>query len=392
LNNNHLPLGDGFFDVTTGEYCVYNKEEEVQSMKTISKRQYDFLEETLNEQVANQTMTEAVKDRVLQSVEVRDSLNFIRVLVSIGGILIGLGFLTFIATNWNLFDRWVKFFIIVGSLSVALGSSYVTFQKNRFTSIALLYLSALIYGAGIFLVEQIFYINLDIPTGFLIWSVGTLLLSTIHKDIILFVGAHILAAIYILGSFDNFIFLQAILLLGLLLVTNRYFGYRRLLTFAGLLLIEAFIIYTFAYVESDALYVVLVLFGIGTGLYYVAPVIPRLDVSPDMVSLVGLLTLSISGFILTFPGIYTNAGITTAWISWVFAIALLLYLLFLTSRRLVTPLLAIAAIIIRYYFDTFYESIDRSLFFVLGGLMILAFGYYIETMRRRGFVDAKLDQ
>jgi len=32
------------------------------------------------------------------------------------------------------------------------------------------------------------------------------------------------------------------------------------------------------------------------------------------------------------------------------------------------------------------------LFFVLGGLMILAFGYYIETMRRRGFVDAKLEK
>jgi uncharacterized membrane protein len=111
-----------------------------------------------------------------------------------------------------------------------------------------------------------------------------------------------------------------------------------------------------------------------------------------MVSLVGVLTLSISGFILTFPGIYTEVGLDTPWISWVFAIGLLIYLLFLTSRRLVTPLLAIAAIITRYYFDTFYESIDRSLFFVLGGLMILAFGYYIETMRRRGFVDAKLEK
>ncbi len=361
-------------------------------MKKISKRQFDFLEETLSEQVLSQTITEVEKTNVLESVEVRDSLNFIRVLVSIGGILIGLGFLTFIATNWNLFDRWVKLFIILGSLSVALGASYFTYEKNRFTSIALLYLSALIYGAGIFLIEQIFYINLDVPTGFLIWSVGTLLLSTIHKDIILYVAAHALAATYLLGSFDNFIFVQAIILLALLFATNRYFGYRRLLTFAGLLLLEAFILYTFAYFESDGLYVALVLFGLGAGLYYVAPVIPKLDVSPDMVSLVGLLTLSISGFVLTFPGIYSDAGLSATWISWVFAIGLLIYLLFLTSRRLVTPLLAIAAIITRYYFDTFYESIDRSLFFVLGGLMILAFGYYIETMRRKGFVDAKLEK
>lgn len=61
-------------------------------MKKISKRQFDFLEETLSEQVSSQTITETVKTNVLESVEVRDSLNFIRVLVSIGGILIGLGF------------------------------------------------------------------------------------------------------------------------------------------------------------------------------------------------------------------------------------------------------------------------------------------------------------
>lgn len=361
-------------------------------MKKISKRQFEFLTETLNEQVVHQTLSEQAKTNVLASVEVRDSLNFVRILVSIGGILIGLGFLTFIATNWNLFDRWLKLFILIGSLSVALGSSYLTHEKNRFTSIALLYLSTMIYGAGIFLVEQIFYINLDVPTGFLIWSVGTLLLSTIHKDILLYVAAHAFAAVYLLGSFDNFIFVQAIVLLALLLVTNRYFGYRRLLTFTGLVLIEAFILYTFAYLNFDGLYFALVLFVVGSLLYYAAPIIPKLDVSPDMVSLVGLLTLSISGFVLTFPGIYIDAGITTSWISWVFAIGLLLYLLFLTSRRLVTPLLAIAVIITRFYFDTFYESIDRSLFFVLGGLMILGFGYYIETMRRRGFVDAKLEK
>lgn len=360
-------------------------------MKKITKRQFDFLTDTLTEQVLSQTITEQAKTEVLASLDVRDSLNFIRILVSIGGILIGLGFLTFIASNWVLFNRVVKLVIITGSLSVALGSSYLTYEKNRFTSIALLYLSALIYGAGIFLVEQIFYINLDVPTGFLIWSVGTLLLSTIHKDILLYVTAHAFAAVYLLGSFDNFIFVQAIFLLALLLATNRYFGYRRLLTFAGLLLFEAFIFYTFAYFQSDALYVALVLFAFGTALYYTAPVLPKLDVSPDMVSLVGLLTLSVSGFVLTFPGIYLDAGFNATWISWVFAIGLLLYLLFLTSRRLVTPLITIAVIITRFYFDTFYESIDRSVFFVLGGLMILAFGYYIETMRRRGFVDATLE-
>jgi hypothetical protein len=69
---------------------AYNKREVF--MKTISKRQYDFLAETLAEQVAQQVMTDAAKEAVLSAYEVRDSLNFVRIIGSIGGILIGLGF------------------------------------------------------------------------------------------------------------------------------------------------------------------------------------------------------------------------------------------------------------------------------------------------------------
>ena len=360
-------------------------------MKTISKRQYDFLTETLTEQVAQQVVTEAAKEAVLSAYEVRDSLNFVRIIGSIGGILIGLGFLTFIATNWNLFDRWVKLFILLGSLSLALGSSYFTYQKNRFTSMALLYVGVLVYGATIFLIDQILFLNFNVQTGFLVWAVGALLLSSVHKDIILYVFAHVLAAIYILSSFDQFIFLQAAVLIVLLVLTNRAFGYRRLLTFAVLVLVEAFVLYTFAYFRSDGLYPAIALFGIGNGLYWFAGSINVLDLSKPLISFVGLATLAISGFVLTFPGIYTNAGITLSWVSWVFAIALIGYLLYLTSLRLLTPLLGIAAIITRFYFDTFFDTIDRSLFFVLGGLMLLAFGYYIETFRRKGIQDVSVE-
>jgi len=100
-------------------------------MKKISKRQYRFLEETLSESVQQSTLSVEQKNTILSRVEIRETLNFIRVLVTIGGILIGLGFLTFIATNWDLFDRWVKLTIILGSLSISLGASYYTLEKNK---------------------------------------------------------------------------------------------------------------------------------------------------------------------------------------------------------------------------------------------------------------------
>jgi uncharacterized membrane protein len=352
-------------------------------MKKISKRQYRFLEETLSESVQQSTLSVEQKNTILSRVEIRETLNFIRVLVTIGGILIGLGFLTFIATNWDLFDRWVKLTIILGSLSISLGASYYTLEKNKLTSLALLYVSVLIYGAGIFLLEQIFYINFDFNTGFLIWAIGALLLSGIHKDVILYVFAHILSGIYILSSFDDIIIIQLLVLLAIFYATNRAFGYRKLLTFFLGLLVIASVIYPFAYFESDAIYPFAFLFLIGNAAYYLNQPIERFDFSSEMLGLLGLLTIGVSGFVLTFPEIYNDISLNGTVISWIFAIALVLYLLYLTSKRLVTPLLAIAAIILRYYFDTFYDSIDRSLFFVIGGLLILGFGYYIETYRRQ---------
>jgi uncharacterized membrane protein len=145
----------------------------------------------------------------------------------------------------------------------------------------------------------------------------------------------------------------------------------------------ASVIYPFAYFESDAIYPFAFLFLIGNAAYYLNQTIERFDFSSEMLGLLGLLTIGVSGFILTFPEIYNDISLNGTVISWIFAIVLVLYLLYLTSKRLVTPLLAIAAIILRYYFDTFYDSIDRSLFFVIGGLLILGFGYYIETYRRQ---------
>jgi len=352
-------------------------------MKKVSKRQYRIMEETLNESVQQSTITIAQQAQVLAGLEIRETLNFIRVLVTIGGILIGLGFLTFIAANWDLFDRWLKLSIILGSLSISMGASYYTMEKNKLTSVALLYVSVLIYGAGIFLLEQIFYINFDVNTGFLVWAVGALLLAGIHKDVILYVFAHILSGIYILSSFDDIIVIQVLALLAIFYVTNRAFGYRKLLTFFLGLLVIASLVYPFAYFETDAIFPFAFLFIIGNAAYYLKDQLERFDFDADMVGLLGLLTLGVSGFVLTFQEIYNDINLNGDVVSWVFAIALVLYLLYLTSIRLITPLLAIAAIILRYYFDTFYDSIDRSLFFVIGGLLILGFGYYIETFRRK---------
>ncbi len=353
-------------------------------MNAMSKRQYEYLAEKLDEQVGIGIISEEAKAAILSAFSIRDGLNIISVIASIGGIFIGAGFLTFVLGSWYRYGIWVQILLVSGALSISLGFSFFTYQKNRFTSAALLYVGVLIYGAMIFLVERTFPINLDVSTEFFIWAAGALLLSSIHKDVVVYVFAAILSVIFIFTGFEQAIFLQAIALIGVFAVIGPMYSHRKLSTFGFLSLVEVFLLYALAYFGSRYLYTGLLFFFLGNVVFYGNEKISIIRFSRSMILLVALITIMVSGMALTFPEMYREAGIPATWISWVFAIILIIYFFYLTSLGFVTPLIGIALIIMRYYFDTFYAVIDRSLFFIVGGVIILVFGYYFETMRRRG--------
>jgi uncharacterized membrane protein len=48
--------------------------------------------------------------------------------------------------------------------------------------------------------------------------------------------------------------------------------------------------------------------------------------------------------------------------------------------------LTFALTILRLYFDTFWQLFDRSLFFMVGGLLVIALGWGLER-KRRNLID-----
>jgi uncharacterized membrane protein len=354
--------------------------------KKLSRYVYRFFQEALKDAAEKNIISTQQEKDVLAFYEERRGLDFIRVLVSIGSILIGLGVLLFIAGNWDVISNPFKVIIILAFLGASMASSYLTSKKRPITSQALLYLSVLIFGAGLFLINLAYNFNVEAYTINFVWALGALLLSSVYKDTILFVFAHVLAFLFLTLGFNDPIYIQGVLLLVIFFAGNYYFGYRKLITFGSLTLLLVFILYVFNDLDVLAPYIALSFFAIGLLFYYF-----KHQINYDIFQFFGVALMGVAGFALSFKEIWQEIEWITngSWISLPFALAVVIYMFTLVSKRQITPLLVIAAFILRYYFDTLYDFLPRSLFFVMGGFMVLGMGYYIERFRRLEVEDEK---
>jgi uncharacterized membrane protein len=98
----------------------------------------------------------------------------------LGAVIGGLGVILLLAYNWQSLHKFAKLGIILagvaglhtGGLRLYLGS-----QRWRQLGEALCLLGTMLFGAGIWLVAQIYHIEEHFPNGFLIWGLGALALA-----------------------------------------------------------------------------------------------------------------------------------------------------------------------------------------------------------------------
>lgn len=99
----------------------------------------------------------------------------IAIIAIIGAFLVGTGVILFIASNWQTIPTIVKLIIIFGSIFIVNHFGYyLKYTKGNYpkTGSALLFLGSLMFGAGIWLVAQIFNITSRYHSGVLIWGLG----------------------------------------------------------------------------------------------------------------------------------------------------------------------------------------------------------------------------
>ncbi|PIC82587.1 DUF2157 domain-containing protein [Sporosarcina sp. P1] len=350
--------------------------------RTVSKQQFTFLQQEFSFLQQQGKMKEADVNEMLSLYESKGGTNFVRILLAFGAILVGIGILSFIAGNWAGLTPFFKFGLIVVGMILAYIAGYKLESNYERTSRSMYYIGAAIFGAGIFLIGQSFHLQHTVYTDFLLWGIGILPLAYYLKDQLLAVFA---SAFFIIYSFSAFSAYEVgsfgpfwlLLLIPLLFWMNETrFGRKSSLFVMNVLLSAAFIVNMLEFFHIEEWISVLIVFVLGV-LLALAPFQHYRTES----SWTGSVLFGITGIMLTFPFIWNDLRFGDA-VPYIFTAVFIILLIYLLKKDSLPAILITCALIYRYYTDITYDFMPKSLFFIVGGLLLIGFGFWFEKSRR----------
>lgn len=341
----------------------------------------------------------------------------VTVISVLGSILVGVGILLFISSNWSEIPRWGKLAIIFSAMLGSYGVGYrLRYEGGNFPKVgaSLIFLGTVIFGGGIFLVAQIFHVSVHYPNGPLMWGLAILPLAYLlrFKSILtLAIGVLLVwlgteAGFHLEGEYgySGLAMISLFLAAGLLLwgVGLAHRGAPALRDMAApwlqlgvaVTFLCAFFL-TFAEVfrhwrAADGLIPFLGVMGV---LFCGAVLLRARLREPEKGWKAEILILcaAMAGVIYLatgFTGVKTE-GVASA----VAIVANLIYaagligIIVLGYLRRMTAYINLGLIffvidIIARYVDFFWKLLPRSLFFIAGGLILLAGGVFLERKRR----------
>lgn len=102
------------------------------------------------------------------------------VFASIGAIVFGLGVILIFAYNWEAMHRLAKLGLVLASVAIAHGIGFyysrTTSQHPRIGE-SLHLLGTMLFGAGIWLIAQVYHIDEHYPDAFLVWAIGAVMMA-----------------------------------------------------------------------------------------------------------------------------------------------------------------------------------------------------------------------
>ncbi|MBD3203899.1 DUF2157 domain-containing protein [Candidatus Woesearchaeota archaeon] len=385
-------------------------------------------EKQIQEWLESGTITQEQAKKMLADVDQKSkeekSNKFIVAISTIGAILLGIGAILFVASNWRGIPNLMKVMILLGSTFGAYYLGYLfKYDKKNLpkVGVSLFFLGALLFGASIFLIAQIYQINANTHWLVLIWLIGILplvyafrsepiaalssLLFFIWIGFFIFRGGHFdkdiffsfpviyLSAGTLLFSIGGLHYLKPqlikiarifriagikIAMLSLFLLTFKFFsGYIDSYWFRNSSLLEDM---------SSQLMIGIVLFSILSIIGLVVNLLFNPSQSKTN-SYENGIALGLLGFTLLFFFFPSESSVYTVIYNLLFA-GLTLFLIYLGYQRSDIKIVNIgifwlSVFILAKYFDFFWDLMDRSLFFIVGGLILVLGGIAIERKRRQ---------
>jgi len=349
------------------------------------------------------------------------SNKFIVAISTIGAILLGIGAILFVSSNWRVLPDLVKIEILLSSTFGAyyLGYRFKYGKKNLpKVGVSLFFLGALLFGASIFLIAQIYNINANSRSLVLIWLIGVLPFVYAFKSEPIAALSSLLFLIWIgLFIFRNGIYEHTFFYLPIIYLSSGML----LFSIGGLHYLKAGLnkiarIYRIIGLKISMLSLFLLTFKFFSSPFYDSYYQGLRDNLPSQIvvgilifsilSIVALLfnllfnpsqsatnsyengvALGMLGFTLIFFFFPGKSDIYTIIYSLLF-FGLILFLIFIGYQRSDIKVVNIgifwaAVFIFAKYFDFFWDLLDRSIFFIVGGLILVLGGIAMEKKRRQ---------
>ncbi|MEK6869059.1 MAG: DUF2157 domain-containing protein [Nanoarchaeota archaeon] len=381
----------------------------------------ELISKWLRERVINQAQAKRMLADVKAYKKESSSNKFIAALSTIGAILLGIGAILFIASNWQELSSLAKTIILVSSTAISYYIGYLfRYQKKNLPKVgsALLFLGALLFGATIILVTQIYNLNANNHILVLIWLIGILPLVYALKSMPIAGLASLLFYLWIglffssdnswfffgfLGRFTIILFITGSIMLfaigGLHYLSNKFKDIARTYRIASLkvLMVSLFLL-TFDWFSkldsyrSEWFNEVQGQITIGIVIFSIIAIIISIvnwffNKSQSLAIYEGPISIALIGLILIFFFYPSETSIYVLIFNLLFAVITLLFLYLGYHREDMTlvnlGMFWMSIFLIAKYFDWFWELLERSTFFLIGGIILVLGSIVLEKKRRQ---------
>lgn len=105
-------------------------------------------------------------------------------LLLLGAVLVGVGILSFVASNWDVMSNTFRILIILVAMVGSYASGWGLMQRgHRATGHAFVLLGSCIYGAGIMLIGQMYHVHTNWTNAFNLWVIGVLAMAMYFRSL-----------------------------------------------------------------------------------------------------------------------------------------------------------------------------------------------------------------
>jgi uncharacterized membrane protein len=163
---------------------IAEKRRKTMSSEKFRRQLRHEIETWRQEGLIDSSMYDTLSDRYqFDEIDRASSNRFTAILMGLGGILMGLGAITFVSANWEEWSRGFRLLLLLGLFLGVNATGFYLWRKpspantSRNLGQGLLLLGALILGANMALMSQMFHQSGELYQLFLIWGFGVVLMA-----------------------------------------------------------------------------------------------------------------------------------------------------------------------------------------------------------------------